>query len=396
MPHIRERHLAPLLWESLNFSPIVGLFGHRQVGKTTLVSQKVKEYVTLDESLQLDLCEGQPKGYIANRKHPFGIDESQLSPALFPALKEYVRTHPKPGQFVLTGSVRFSSRKQIRESLTGRIIAWELLPMDLSELSQAPLPRVLAKIISHKSLELELSGSTYFKPNSVAQYLKYGGLPGLFSIRNERMRMQKLELQVETLLERDLRLVVATSITYKSLRDLLSLLATYQGEPFEIYEIARKSQISVPTLTKLIHAFEAMYLIRFLPTEGSSRKKVLFLEDQGEATYLTLRPFGPLQDLIRFLFANLRTQVAYGSGEPSRIYQYRNRGGAYIPLVFEQKGHSPLGVLPILEPNPTRQALASARSFVERMQGRVLIAHLGKEDQMLHPNIRVIPIAKLV
>jgi len=86
-------------------------------------------------------AQASPTVFLASKPgHPLVIDECQLAPALFPALKEWVRVRKSPGQFLLTGSVRFSSRKAIRESLTGRMIAWELLPMDWSEMHGTPLP----------------------------------------------------------------------------------------------------------------------------------------------------------------------------------------------------------------------------------------------------------------
>lgn len=36
------------------FSPIFGIFGHRQVGKTTLLSRLCSEYVALDIQSQLN------------------------------------------------------------------------------------------------------------------------------------------------------------------------------------------------------------------------------------------------------------------------------------------------------------------------------------------------------
>lgn len=33
MPHYRNRFLTRLIKETLSYSPIVGIFGHRQVGK---------------------------------------------------------------------------------------------------------------------------------------------------------------------------------------------------------------------------------------------------------------------------------------------------------------------------------------------------------------------------
>jgi predicted AAA+ superfamily ATPase len=398
MAHTRDRHIASVFKSILAHSPIVGLFGHRQVGKTTWISNVSKSYVTLDQLSEVSLLRSNPESYLLNRLHPFAIDEAQTEPSLFPALKEAVRKNSKPGQFIITGSVRFSSRKQIRESLTGRIISWEMIPMDLAELHSFGLSDRLIRIANSKSLEHELVPRHPLTQKDYTQYLKFGGLPGLFSIRNEVARNQKMELQIETLLERDLRMIVDTKISYDSLRRLITELANQQLEPFEIYPLARRTQISVPTLMGLMRALEAIYLIRWIPSIGSSRKKSYIFEDQGEATYLQTNPVHPLHDFIRFLYANLRTQWHYQNKVKATISQMRSRSGQWIPWVIQGLGKSEIALLPTLESAPNRATMGAASAFLRRFpQGKVLIVHHDfSVDRMIHPQIRFIPWNKLV
>jgi len=44
VPHLRRRHIIDLVKNSLIFSPIVGLLGHRQVGKTTFLNIFTNHY----------------------------------------------------------------------------------------------------------------------------------------------------------------------------------------------------------------------------------------------------------------------------------------------------------------------------------------------------------------
>ena len=133
MAHDRKRHIEEIFYKLLGFHPIVGIFGHRQVGKSTFIVKNVKEYRTLDDIDQLDSASESPKKYVSSvTKTPLAIDECQLEPKLFPTLKEWVRTSKKPGQFVLSGSVRFTSRKAIKESLAGRMAVLEMVPFSIS------------------------------------------------------------------------------------------------------------------------------------------------------------------------------------------------------------------------------------------------------------------------
>jgi predicted AAA+ superfamily ATPase len=202
-----------------------------------------------------------------------------------------VRVHKKPGQFLLTGSVRFSSRKAIRESLTGRTVNWELLPMDLSESHSAPLPDAIPRLLTGRHIDFRLKDASYFSAKVYEQALSQGGLPGVFVIRDSSIRKQRFETQIETLLERDLRLLVQTSLEYRTLRNLLSVLAARQGLPLEFSEVSRSARISVPALRRVLAALEAMFLIRMIDTEGSRRRPVLFLKTKGK------RPTSPKEGL---------------------------------------------------------------------------------------------------
>ncbi len=413
MPHSRHRHLAALIQKTLHFSPITGIFGHRQVGKTTLASILAGNYVTFDQLPMLNQATVDPEGFLHSHtgsKKPLVIDECQLAPPLFPALKDWVRVHTKPGQFLLTGSVRFSSRKAITESLTGRIIAWELLPMDLSEAHEVALPDSLIRIAKAKTVEVDLKPKKYFSEKSYAEYLAKGGLPGIFSIRDVAIREQKFETQLNAMLERDLKLIVATTLPYSSLKLLLTALAQRQSQAIDLTFLSRQTHISVPTIKKLLMAFESMFLIRILRTEGTEAKSVVFFEDQGEASYLVNGTTDDLTNLLRFCFANFRVQFKYRSEIKSEFFQYRNRGGAHIPLALHisfGKGDSPkgdslkekstLGFVPILGSTPGPHDLASAYSFLKKYSAsKILFVTQEDTDRCLSEKMRVVPIAKLV
>lgn len=397
VPHIRKRHLQSLLVKSLRFSPIVGLFGHRQVGKTTLCEGLAQNYLTFDRREVLDQGLYSPETLIhSNAGQPLVIDECQLAPPIFPALKEWVRTHKKPGQFLLTGSVRFSSRKAIRESLTGRIINWELLPMDLSESHSSPLPKVIPNLLSPKGINIPLTMAVYFSENTFSLALSQGGLPGIFSIRDATIRSQRFETQIETLLERDLRLLIQTSLDFRVLRNFLSVLATRQTQPIELSEISRVAHISVPALRRLISALESMFVIRIVKTEGSRQRPVLFFEDQGEASHIAGQNRDPLFNITRFIFSFIRHQWVYHPELQAEVFQFRSRGGAFVPLALRtQLGI--LGFIPMLDEVPGRHELASAQSFLANYKNaRCLLIHLGKTDRLLGKDLRIMPLGHLV
>jgi uncharacterized protein len=384
MPHARNRYVEILIERALRHSPIVGVLGHRQVGKTTVAVRLSKEYVTFDSAPRLEEATSRPVEFLENRKSPFTVDEAQLCPPLFPAAKEWVRVHPKKGQFIFTGSVRFTSRKMIRESLTGRIVNIEILPMTISEINERPLSCHLSRLMKiDGSLKLQsfVESSAKKGPNSFLHYLNTGGLPGICFFRDAAVRHARFESHLDTLLNRDIRLVTATTLSPLQLRKLAAYLAETQGSPFELRAAASACQAATPTVKKILYAFESLFLIRPIPSEGTVSKISYFFEDQGLAGYLSKNIPGDQDKILRGLYANLRQELHYQPHPQNEIFSFRTHDGTDVPLAFRFK-QGVVGVIPSDEKLPTQKAQASAKSFLKRFpQGKVIIAYSGSSAE---------------
>jgi len=409
MAHLRNRYIMSLLKRGLKHKGIVGLFGHRQVGKTTVLEQLTNNYVTFDRAIDLERSFEAPEYFLKSHLEsiPLAIDECQLSPPLFPALKEHVRIDKRPGLFLLSGSVRFSSRKAIRESLTGRMLAYELLPFSVSELEEKPLntlPMDLLNCRGFSGLDLHSPRKTLLENTHAIDYLKFGGLPGICLVRNDRDRNDLIESQIDLILDRDLRLVCDTALSLSSLKNLIRMLAQLQNVPLNLSELARKAKISIPTLRKIITGLEAIFFIRALRCEGNEVRPVLFFEDQGEASYLSsLRLSGEpgtftnlVLDLERLAFAHLRIPFAYTPGVALEISQYRQQGGAYVPFVLRSSGKA-LGVICMQEFHPSLSSSRSAGSFLDNtMHSKLIYLHPGKEITLINERELVLPMALIL
>jgi predicted AAA+ superfamily ATPase len=403
MAHIRPRYLESIIQKALGFSPIVGVLGHRQVGKTTLLERISTRYESLDSAKTLSVANEDPEKFISSPQTsrpagPTGIDECQLAPALFPALKEHVRKIKIPGQFLLSGSIRFTSRKAIQESLTGRIVNLQLLPFTTSELESEPLPNIGVKALQYADLS-SLPGQLNLHSNHLIQrkkwmetYLVQGGLPGVCFIRDSKLRNLQIDSQLETLLDRDLRFVQKTNLSFGLIRSLVTTLAKSQGEPLDYTALQKESGISTPTIKKLLYAFEAIFLIRLIPIEGGKKGLVLFFEDQAEAHRLIGSEQKKIDRMIHFAFQHLRAQFEYRLGEHTTIFQYRTRGGAILPLCFKNN-EGTLGIIILESADDASRAIAPANSFLKTyMNSKVLLLHPGKEVKVLQPRILLAPL----
>ncbi len=388
MAHTRDRFLRPLIEKALKYSSIVGVFGQRQTGKTTLAEKLGAEYITLDRAQDLILAEQNPEAFILNRKLPLVIDECQLAPPLFPALKEAVRVKKSPGQYLLTGSVRFSSRKVIRESLTGRLFQLELLPMTLEEAQRRPLSDSVIRFLKTTHLKTwQGPGGNQSRLNELLRHFDLGGLPGICFQRDPAIRAGKFASHADTLLRRDLRLVFDTTLPTSVIQNILTEVALGQGLPLEMASLSRRVRVSVKTLPHLIEAFEALFLLRVLECRGGAKKPILFFEDSGLANYFGRGRLPESTFALRLAFSHFFPQFHYRPELVSQAFCYRTRGGAEVPLAFEtQLGI--IGVIPTWLDTPIPSLLASAQSFQKAFPGsKVLILGRWNRRGELAPRV---------
>ncbi len=76
MAHLRHRFAGVHVKDAVAFSPVVGILGMRQTGKTTLVEDlSNKQYATLDDDTNLLAASQSPQSFLASFKGLGAIDE---------------------------------------------------------------------------------------------------------------------------------------------------------------------------------------------------------------------------------------------------------------------------------------------------------------------------------
>lgn len=386
MPHARPRHLESRVRQALGWSPSVSLVGMRQSGKTTLVKRICPGYLSFDDDALVGATEAGTWDRFLAQPRPLALDEVQKAPRVFSRLKLWIDERRRPGQFVLTGSVRFLSRQAIRESLTGRTALLELLPLTVAEAHGRPLANAISKLVKLDERAFrQLETDAWCSSSTLNSYCTRGGMPGICFQRSETVRRHAWNSHLDAVLARDLQLVYATRISVSRIKGLFAHMAAHQGEPLPLARLARIVAASDKTTTQLLQAFESLFLIR-------RHGKGWYCEDMGLAAAACkaswLHEAVPLR---RWVFGELLAQLQIHHANTHEFGEYRTRGGAYVPFVITI---ADTVVLLTVDKAlaPSEKSLKSLGSFRGRGKSIVRVAlHAGDEGWRTRRGVWCLP-----
>src|SRR5437588_1876326 len=173
------RDVEPKLQRSARTRPVMVLTGARQTGKTSTLLRLFPKhaFVSLDLPTEAEQAEKEPDNFLRRHPAPAIIDEVQYAPGLFRHLKVAVdASRASNGQFLLTGSQKFTLMKSVSESLAGRADIIELETLSLAEIRAAlPKTKLEAAIVRGGFPELHANADidhTTFYNSYLATYLQ--------------------------------------------------------------------------------------------------------------------------------------------------------------------------------------------------------------------------------
>lgn len=298
--------------------PVVGIFGPRQSGKTTLCKNMFKNHVYLnfENPETLEFATNDPKGFLKKYENEYGIiiDEFQHFPQLLSYIQLEADEKNRPGYFILTGSQNFLMNVAVSQSLAGRIGILTLLPLSINECSQNSL----------------LS-------NNVNEMIVKGFYPRIY---NENFTPDELyPSYIQTYIERDVRLLTNVE-NLSTFKKFMKLCAGRVGQLLNISDIATNCGITQKTADNWISILQASYIIFLLqPYHGNFNKRItksakLYFYDTGIACSLLgiksaidLEPSPFRGHLFEcFIIADFFKQY-FNKGTNAPLYFWRDRNG---------------------------------------------------------------------
>lgn len=236
------KNISTRLQEMIQYFPIISLTGPRQAGKTTLLRFLFPdyEYVSLENPDTRIFAERDPNSFLEKYADKVIIDEAQRVPKLFSYLQTQVDLSDKKGQYILSGSQHFLLKKNISQSLAGRVGILRLFPFSYPELVNGKIPPV--------SLEETIYRGFY-------PAIFDSGIPPRLFYPN----------YIETYLERDVGgLISPTNLGL--FQRFLRLCAGQVGQLINYNSLANKVGVSLPTIKSWLSILEQSFIIFQLPS----------------------------------------------------------------------------------------------------------------------------------
>ena len=406
MEHYLPRLVDALLDDLLAELPAVLVVGPRAAGKTTTAARHAATVVRLDRPGEAVAFRADPDAALAGADEPVLLDEWQEVPTVLSAVKRAVDHDPRPGRFLLTGSVRAELDAATWPG-TGRIVRVGMFPLTVAErLERRTFPLVDRIVDDVRLAPAEASPD-------LRGYLRLaleGGYPEAVSL-SDAVRRRWFDSYVDQLLTRDLGAMSPGRDADRLRRYLEAYALNSAGlaEDKTLYDAAgidRRTALAYETLLTNLHVVEAM------PAWTSNRLKRLVtapkryvLDPALLAAIVAADERALLRDgdllgrvLDTFVAAQLRPESAVARNRV-RLYHLRQEQGRHeIDVLAEVGAERVIGIEVKATSAPDRndaRHLAWVRDELgDRFVGGVVL-HTGPAAFSIGERITAAPISTL-
>ncbi len=335
--------------------PVVAVTGPRQSGKSTLVQEAFpeKRYITFDDSSVRELATSNPRDFLRAFKDGVIIDEAQKVPALFDAIKLVVDNEEySPGKYILTGSSQFKLKKNIRESLSGRIGLVNLLLLSISELN-------------HQGI---LGEDAY-------DYAFQGFYTPFYDDRKHYDRQDWFENYIDTYIERDVaeEIRVANLSTFKK---FIRFCAIYSGQILNMESISREIGVSANTIKSWLSILESSFIIHMLEPDTNNlgrnlvKSPKLYFVDVGLLCYLLRIESKEELLLSRYKGAVVETMAIsellksrFNKGRKAELTYFRDSNGFEVDVIADW--HKTYALEIKSDSNTEKKLSANVRKYID-------------------------------
>lgn len=353
LPRITDK----LLDERLKAKGAILIEGPKWCGKTTSAKEFAKSFIAMDEPDKTkqykQMAELNPSALLEGET-PRLVDEWQLAPNLWNAVRYEVDKRDDFGQFILTGSAVPAEFDASMHSGTGRISRLYMRTMSLYESKDSDGAVSLSNLFDDK----EISCANHKTLDDIAFLICRGGWPISIKLEGKASLFQAIDY-FDSVVKNDISRVDSVKRDVEKAKSLLRSYARHVGSQAPL-ETIRKDMLANQadtfdqvTLYSYIDALKKIFVIEDAPawnpnirskTAICSTDTRYFIDPSIATAALGIGPKDLTQDLntMGFLFENLavRDLRIYSELLDGSVYHYRDKSGLECDAVIHLRNGS--------------------------------------------------------
>ena len=346
MKQYKNRVIDRLLADKLEAMGAVLIEGPKYCGKTTTGEQQARSVLYMADpeikDRNLTMASTNIKRLLAGDT-PRLIDEWQIAPKLWDAIRFEVDHRGEDGQFMLTGSAVPASTSEIFHSGTGRFGWIKMRTMSLWESGDSTGDVSLGGLFSSEN---EVDGTSNLEIRRIAFLVCRGGWPKASLKTNESAALIEAREYVESVCRNDISRVDDVQRNAELTRRLMRSYSRHQGAQVSVATILadiksnEASDTTEATVASYINALKRIFVIEDMAawnpnlrskTAIRSSDTRYFTDPSIAAAALGLGPDDLLDDPNTFglLFETMavRDLRVYAEALDGQVYHYRDKNG---------------------------------------------------------------------
>jgi len=326
--------------------------GPKWCGKTTSASMKAKSILKLqdpDKSQGYLLTAQTKPSLLLEGDKPRLIDEWQMAPVIWDAIRTSVDDLRTEGLYILTGSTVVDESK-IMHTGTGRIARLMMYPMSLFESKESNGTISLKQLFNDKNYSIDGLKSNLTIENLIFATCR-GGWPSSLTKKTETAKLLVAKSYLDNIIQTDISAVDGKKreplkVQYL-LRSYARNIGTISSNKTIIDDVNSNTSLSESAYYEYINALNKLYVIEDIPawnpsirskTSIRSSNKRMFIDPSIAAAALGVSPQMLLQDFetFGFMFENLciRDLKVYASSLGGNLSYYRDRMNLEVDAVL--------------------------------------------------------------
>jgi len=407
----RQRLVDAALDNHLSQLSAVSLVGPRACGKTTTAARHVATTVQLGRPAEAGLFRADPDAALRRQTEPVLLDEWQEVPAVLGAVKRSVDADPRPGRFILTGSISLQSSTDTWPG-TGRVVPLPVFPMTQREIQGQALdkPSFVDRLRGGK-LDQFAGATSAFDINDYLTMISRGGFPDAVLGRSVAGAELWLAGYATQLAQRDARLV-RQGLDPERFTDFLEAVAACTASVIREATLLDAVRIDRRTADAYWWVLENLFIAEALPAWWSSRltrlvalKKRYLIDSALAIAVMRLSVDAITRDidlvgrlLDTWVAAQLRPEAALSDHRP-RLHHLRTKSGQHeVDLLVEFGGGLVAGVEVKATASPARDDARHLCWLRDQLGSRFLmgvVLHTGPFEIEMDDRIVAAPLSTL-